>query len=320
MEPPTVRTTVPPVLDGERLDRALVALTEGFSRSRLQVLIREGRVRVDGEAVQRPNASVAQGSELVLALPDPAEPASGDGTRVELEILFEDEHLVVVNKPAGMLAHASERERAGTVADLAVERYGPLPEVQGKGRPGIVHRLDRQTSGVMVLGRSAGALEGLKAQFKARAVEKTYLAICHNEPRFVSEWIEAPIGRSPRHRDRHAVLPGGEGREALTFIEVRERFRGFALMAAHPKTGRTHQVRVHLTHVGLPIVGDRVYRHPGALRVPVPADAPAPGRQALHAARIAFDHPASGERVAFEAPLPEDMEVFLAWLRGAATG
>jgi len=313
--------TVPASLGGERLDRALVALTGdeapalGASRSRLQEWIRAGQVRVDGEVVRKANRVLEPGARIALCVPD--EPPARDvrGAAIgELAVLFEDESLIVIDKPAGLVVHAAPGRRGESLVQRAVARWGELPAVQGEDRPGVVHRLDRLTSGVIVLGRTPEALEGLKRQFAAREVEKRYLALCHHVPRFDGEWIEAPLEKHPTNPARVRIARAG-GRPAATFVEALERFRGFSLLRATPRTGRTHQIRVHLSHAGLSIVGDRTYRHPGALREPVPPEAPPVARQLLHAERLAFRHPASGERVSFEAAPPADFQDFLAWLR-----
>ena len=310
------RFQVPADQHGNRLDRVLAATLGEYTRSRLQQLVKAGRVTVDGEALTRPATPVAAGALLAVDLPPAEAPITAAGDEVhELEVLWEDEHLAVIDKPAGLVTHPNERFRTGTVADLALERWGELPQGQGEDRPGIVHRLDRMTSGVMLLGLSDEGLGGLKRAFQAREVEKTYSAVVHGVPRFDSEWIEAPIVRVPR-RERLRV-GRGEGREASTFLETRERFHGFSHVYAHPKTGRTHQIRVHLEHHGLPIVGDRLYGPRGALEVPLPQEAPPVVRQALHARRIAFAHPVTGEALAFEAELPGDMTVLLEWLRAS---
>ena len=223
--------------------------------------------------------------------------------------------LLVVDKPAGLIVHRNERYQTATLADMAMQQFGDLPSIQGEHRPGIAHRLDRLTSGVLLLGRTTEALESIKAQFKARTVAKTYLALVHGDPRFDSNWIETSIGPSADGRGRFKIVPEGQGRAASTYYEVRERFHGFAYVEVRPRTGRTHQIRVHLTSIGLPIVGDWTYKHAGALKVPLPAEAPAMPRQALHAHRIELDHPVTGERVTFESRLAADMEALLEWLR-----
>ena len=313
-EPRTKSFTADASHAGQRLDRVLVALLPGTSRSRLQSWIRDGRVAVGGRTVTKPGSEVTVGDELVVMLPErPAPAPTHSGS--ELVVLFEDEHLIVIDKPAGMLTHPSARSLSGTVADLAQARFGPLPEIQGENRPGIVHRLDRWTSGVMVLGRTMEVLEDLKRQFQERKVEKTYLALVHGAPRFDTEWIETAIGRPEKKRDRQEVVPDGLGREAVTYFEVRERFHGFTYVACLPKTGRTHQIRVHMTFVGLPLVGDRLYRPRGAIKVPLPDGSPRIDRQALHAQSLALTHPVTGRAMRFEAPLPDDMQALLAWLR-----
>lgn len=300
---------------GQRLDRVLVELMPGSSRARLQAWIREGRVEVDGQRVKKPGAEVAEGVSIVVVPPAPIDREASARLAAELPVLHEDDALVAIDKPAGMLSHPSERTTQGTVADLADARWGPLPHIQGEDRPGIVHRLDRWTSGVMVLGRTRAALDELKRQFKERRVEKTYLALVHGVPRFDSDWIDAPIVRPEHRRDRYEVAREGEGREAQTYYEVRERFDGFAYIACFPKTGRTHQIRVHLTSIGHPLVGDRIYRQRGALAVPVPKEAPAVDRQSLHAHELKLTHPSTGDGLHFEAPLPPDLTAMVEWLR-----
>jgi 23S rRNA pseudouridine1911/1915/1917 synthase len=297
---------------GQRLDRFLAGRA-GLARTRVQALVRAGRVRACGRVIEKPAEPVEAGARYALEEAEEAPPA---GPALELAVLHADLELVALDKPAGMLVHATGAERAGTLAALAEARFGPLPSIQGADRPGIVHRLDRETSGVIVLGRTERALLDLKRQFQERTVEKTYLALVEGEPRFESDWIEAPLGRPAGRRDRQAVVPEGEGRPAATFWEVRERFLGFALLACTPRTGRTHQIRVHLSHAGLPIVGDRLYRPRGRPAPSLPAGAPPLARQALHAQALALDHPADRRRVRFEAPLPADLAAVLAFLRG----
>ncbi|MDE0914484.1 MAG: RluA family pseudouridine synthase [Planctomycetota bacterium] len=306
--------------EGKRLDLLLVERLSGVSRSHIQTLIKAGRVMVDEERAARPGQRLKGGEKILVEAPEAEVATTPAGRPIRtLDVLHEDEHLIVIDKPAGLLVHPTDRVAGGTVADLAQDRFGELPEVQGEGRAGIVHRLDRLTSGVMILGRTTEALENLKLQFKERRVQKTYLALCHGEPRFDNEWVRGFIGIDIRRRDRYRVTDEGGGREAATLVEVRERLSGFSYIAAHPKTGRTHQLRVHLAHLGHPIVGDRVYRHPGALPVPVPDDAPTMGRQALHAARLVLTHPESGQEVSFEASMPDDMSSLLEYLRERAS-
>jgi 23S rRNA pseudouridine1911/1915/1917 synthase len=295
-------------MKGRRLDQALAELVDGFSRMALQRLIRGGAVRLDGEVVDRPGARIESRGRVEIELAPP--PAPTTGTRADLAVVHEDEHLVVVDKPAGMLTHGTAATRGArqedSASDVAVSKFGPLPSLYGEDRPGIVHRLDRDTSGLLILGRTAEALEALKSAFRARTIEKTYLAIVIGDPRFDSEWIEKPLGRKPGQRDRISVVPEGEGREAATYYVVRERFRDFALLAVFPKTGRTHQVRVHLASIGMPLLGEKLYV-PRRLQGKIPRDAPRIERQALHAHALAFAHPVTGEPMRFESPMPEDM-------------
>ena len=329
MSSPTEFTVeIPADHAGARLDVALVALVPGRSRSQLQRLIKGGAVNVGGHEVRRPNTPVEAGAEVVIRM-DGDQEVSKDvagAAIVELDVLHEDESVIVINKPAGLVCHPNPRQTKGTLSDLAVDRFGPLPEVQGADRPGIVHRLDRLTSGVIVMGRTLPALESLKAQFKEREVSKMYLALVHGAPRFDSEWRTGAIGASPKNPERMRVVPSamqdelvesGDARAAETLIERVEELGPVTLVAAHPRTGRTHQLRVHLQDAGLPIVGDRAYSHGGAQRHPLPRTVQRMERPALHARRLTFRHPASGESVTFEAPLPADMEHLVQGLRDA---
>lgn len=307
--------TVSDLQAGYRLDQVLAEEVKGWSRSRLQKLIREQSVRVGGELVEKPGTLLARGTRVEVEFPCAPRPAAPVES-TPLSVLYQDEQLIVIDKPAGMVTHPNQKFQTGTVADLAVAQFGPLPQIQGEDRPGIVHRLDKETSGALILGRDARTLEELKRQFKAREVEKTYLCICHGDPRFDSDWIESRIASTPRHPDRMSIVRDeSRGREASTFFQVRERFHGFAYVSCSPKTGRTHQIRVHLASIGLPILGDKVYRRGGAVAVPYPKEAPDIGRQALHAHALRFTHPLTGAKISVESPLPHVFELALEWLR-----
>ncbi len=308
--------SVPPELAGQRLDRALVRLLEGTSRTRIQELVRDGGVLVEGAPVPKPSLVVEAGWRIeVLDVPR-TRVRPGGPPGAELVVIHEDRHLAVVDKPAGMVTHPTSVVRGRTVSELAEERWGPLPTAQGEDRPGIVHRLDTDTSGLLILARSAESAHELVRMFREREVEKEYLAIVFGAPRFDTDWIEAPIGRAPGRPDRMSVVEEGEGRAARTYYETRERFDRFALLACRPVTGRTHQIRVHLASIDHPLVGDRVYRGRRGLARHVLLGAPPLARHALHAARLAFRHPVGGERLELTAPLPEDLRAWLAWLRG----
>lgn len=310
--------TVPATLDGARLDLVLVELLEDVSRVRIQELIKDGGVRVAGAPAERASQPVEAGwtLELLDVVRSRVRTGGPPGPERELDVIHEDEHLVVLDKPAGMVAHPSSVVRGGTVSERMVERYGPLPSPQGEDRPGIVHRLDADTSGLLVVARSEEAAAGLMTAFQERTVDKHYLALVFHPPRFDSDWIETRIGRLPGRPDRMSVATEeGQGREASTYYETLERFRGFGYVRLKPETGRTHQLRVHLASIDHPLVGDRVYRGRRGLSRHMPKEAPAPTRHALHASELAFTHPVSGERLAFEVPLARDLQRFLDWLR-----
>ncbi|MCK6448464.1 MAG: RluA family pseudouridine synthase [Planctomycetes bacterium] len=309
------RFVVPPDADGERLDRFLVARLPEFSRTQLQSRVRAGAVRVGAELESRPSRLLVAGEHVELALGRPDAPAEDPCAGHELRVVYEDEYFAIVDKPAGLLSHPGAHTVGPSVSELARRRWGELPSLQGEDRPGIVHRLDVGTSGLMVVGREVAAFERLLEAFRERRVAKVYYGLVHGEPRFDTGWIEAPIGRSPSRPDRMSVVPAGEGREAATYYEVLERFHGFAWLACRPRTGRTHQIRVHLAHVDHPLVGDPLYKRAGPHSIRLAPEAPAPARQALHAGRLELDHPVSGARLVFESPLPDDLERLLAWLR-----
>ncbi len=328
---------------GLRLDRALAELLPEISRTRLKELILDGGVWFEGECLRRPSARVETGGEIEIRSVPRARERSGAASEAEPRVLFEDEDLAIIDKPAGQISHPTSVVRGGSVSEWAAARWGELPAPQGEDRPGIVHRLDSDTSGLMIVAKSERAAPALLAAFRDRKVEKRYLALVHGVPRFDSDWIEAPIGRSRKRSDRMSVIEnprpedeprleplrigeeprepedktkGGKGLEASTFYTTRERLGRFALLECQPKTGRTHQIRVHLTHIEHPLVGDRVY--PGRKRVELPRQAPPMARHALHAAGLIFEHPVSGESVHFECSMPEDMQRFLAWAREQA--
>ncbi len=286
---------------GERLDVFVARRLPEFTRSRAQRLIDDGRVTVAGQRA-KPALRLEAGQRVHVVLPPPVadrvEPES-----IALDILFEDADLLAVNKPAGMMVHPAPGHRSTTLVNAILAHCRDLSGIGGVLRPGIVHRLDRDTSGVIVVAKNDAAHNALARQLKDRSVEKTYLALVQGTPRPAEGVIDAPIARDPRNRQRMAVVEGG--REAVTSYRVVERFRGMSLLEVRPRTGRTHQIRVHLAAIGHPIVGDRTYGRPSALIA----------RQSLHARRIAFAHPRSGERMEIEAPLPRDLRDVLARLR-----
>ena len=282
-----------------RLDHYLVALGTWGSRSQVHKLIASGAVLLDG---QQPKAGALLRGRHTIAVRS-APPAVSVGVEPEaiaLDILYEDEQLLVINKPAGLVVHPAPGNWRGTlVAALLHHWHGPRPGLD-PFRPGIVHRLDKDTSGVLVIAKDAATLAALGHQFRRREVQKQYLAWVWGRVRSQSGTITEPIGRNPAHRTRMAVRRGG--RAAETAFEVVERFGDVTLLRLFPRTGRTHQIRVHLTSIGHPIVGDAVY---GRRRTP--AGEVLMERQALHAEQIAFCHPGTGQRVRFTAPAPPDL-------------
>jgi 23S rRNA pseudouridine1911/1915/1917 synthase len=302
---------------GLRLDQFLAGQPEVGSRGRAREIIDAGGVRVDGEEA-RPGLVLGPGQSVAFqgVSPGSADPLAGDGgPPPPLRVLFEDSWLVVIDKPARLASHPPGRRfPEHTVASAARAMFPGLPVLGGEDRPGIVHRLDRDTTGVMLLVRSEAAFHALRAQFHARTVQKEYRCIVHGECRFDSDWIERSIAMDPNRPERMTVVTEG-GREAVTYYEVVERFQGFTHLLCRPRTGRTHQIRVHLASIGHSLVGDRIYRSRRAQHSELPAGAPDPGRQCLHAFRLGIQHPGTLEAMEFEAPLPGDLSALLRWLR-----
>ncbi len=298
---------------GRRLDVFLVARFPELSRTRLQELIDQGRVRVNGRVARRAHR-VASGEtvEIEVVPRPPLEAAPED---IPLEILYEDEDLVVVNKPAGMVVHAGAGASRGTLVNALLHRFGKLSAVGGALRPGIVHRLDRGTSGVLVVARNDSAHRALAEAFRRRQVRKTYLALLHGRFERDSGTIGLPIARDLRRRARMTARRR-EGREARTDWRVLARLDAFTLVEIALHTGRTHQIRAHFSALGLPVVGDALYGAPRQLRAGRQLLPPL-GRNFLHAARIAFTHPRRGELVEIRAPLPVELRSCLQQLAAA---
>jgi 23S rRNA pseudouridine1911/1915/1917 synthase len=288
-------------ISGERLDVFIARAMPHLTRSRVRKLIDDGHVVVAGERA-KPALRLEAGQRVRVDVP-PASEATAAAEAIPLDIVYEDADLLVIDKPAGMTVHPAPGHPSATLVNAILAHCDDLSGVGGVLRPGIVHRLDRDTSGVILVAKNDAAHNALARQLKARTVEKTYVALVEGTPKPAEGVIDAPIARDPRNRQRMAIVEGG--REAVTAYRVVERFRGYALVEARPKTGRTHQIRVHLAAIEHPIVGDRVYGKAS----------PLVGRQFLHAARIAFEHPRTGERVTFEAPLAGDLQAALDALR-----
>ncbi|MCR8549846.1 RluA family pseudouridine synthase [Salipiger sp. P9] len=328
-----------------RLDKALardVPEEAALSRTRLAKLIAEGAVTRGTEVLSDPKAKVAEGDEIVIAVPQAEESHIGPED-IPLEIVWEDDDLVVVNKPAGMVVHPAPGTPTGTLVNALLHHFGGrLSGVGGVARPGIVHRIDKDTSGLLVVAKSDRAHHGLAAQFEAHSAERAYLAVVHGvpdagDPRLVGTRgvsvepggvirIQSGLARHKTDRQRQAVYFDGQGRHAVTRARVLERFGqppAMALVECRLETGRTHQIRVHMAHAGHGLVGDPVYG--GRRKPPLKALGPQAAeavhifdRQALHAAELGFDHPVTGARLRFAAPLPEDMSQLLTALRATS--
>ena len=302
--------------EGARLDRALGTLFPGHSRSSLARLVEAGLVGVAGAVVTRTPHPVATGQRISVAFPEAA-PASVESQDLPVTILHQDADVVVVDKPAGLVVHPAAGHPDRTLVNALLFHLGGLSGIGGEIRPGIVHRLDKQTSGVMVIAKNDDAHRALTAAWNTDAVRKEYLALVYGAPVPALGTVDAPIGRDPRDRKRMAVVPGG--RRAVTEYETVRVFRYVSLVRCRLRTGRTHQIRVHMKHIGHPIVGDPAYSGPQWRGIPdkrVQRLLSSLGRQALHAARITFPHPRTGEVLTFEAPLAEDLRRVFEALEG----
>ena len=290
----------------ERLDHYLVECLPEFSRSRLQALVKDGFVLVDNVPAKKAGQKLEPGSQVEVRIPPPA-PSGLVGEDIPLDIVFENDDLLVVNKPAGMVVHPSAGHDTGTLVHAVLGYEPDIEGIGGEERPGVVHRLDKETSGLILLAKNDHAHRWLQDQFRLRKVEKTYLALVDGAPPTPSGRVEAPIGRDPSHRKKMAIMPPGKGRAAVSEYVTLESFKEHTLLEFHPHTGRTHQIRLHCMFLGCPIVGDKVYGH---RKQSIELD-----RHFLHATRLKIILP--GEKVAktFEAPLPGELVEVLDELR-----
>lgn len=323
-----VQLTVEARAHGWRLDHYLCRLFPNYSRALFQSAIHAEAVLVNGLPV-KPSRRLRVNDRLSVRLPE--EPDSHlPPEDIPLEILFEDDHLVVINKPPDMIVHPGKGNYRGTLAGALQFHFDQLSDLAGQLRPGIVHRLDRDTSGVLVVAKNNQVHHRLSAQFERRDVKKEYHALAWKHIEFESDYIETYVRVHPKHREKMLVCEsGGNARHASTFYEVLERFsptaaNKFSYVRLFPKTGRTHQLRVHLQHIGHPIVADKMYGGRAVLKrsdlnpnLTEEQDAVLIRRQALHAHRLSFEHPETGEPLTFEAPLPEDFQKTLDALRTA---
>jgi 23S rRNA pseudouridine1911/1915/1917 synthase len=301
--------------NGIRLDRALSELFPSHSRNFLANLVAEGRVSVDGTPARKAAQRVETGQRIVIDVPEaaPSDLASQD---IPLTVLYEDGDIVVIDKPAGLVVHPAAGHADQTLVNALLFHVRDLSGVGGELRPGIVHRLDKDTSGVMVIAKHDAAHRKLTANWNSERVRKEYLALVYGTPSTDRGSVDAPIGRDPRDRKRMAVV--SDGRRAVTDFEVAERLRYASLLRCRLRTGRTHQIRVHMKHLGHPIVGDPVYSGPQWRGIPdkrLQKAFSSLDRQMLHATKITFEHPTSGETMTFEAPLPADFRAVLDVLR-----
>jgi len=300
-----------------RLDKYLHGRFSNHSRRFIQDAIKQGAVTVNGQ-VGKPSLKLSPGDEIRLTLPEPPSKEIVP-EEIPLEILYEDSDLIVLNKQPGVIVHPARGNTHGTLVNALAFYSDQLSSGLGEFRPGIVHRLDRDTTGVMVVTKNDGAQWKIARQFELRQVKKTYLAIVHGTPELSADRIKVPLGVHPQIREKYAIRPE-IGKEAITFYEVLESFRGFSLLKLTPKTGRTHQIRVHLSYIKHPIVADDMYEgklvYPWQLADGEPAvEEPVINRVALHAFVLEFQHPTTEKIVKFEAPLPRDMQNLLDALR-----
>lgn len=293
----------------ERLDKFLVSQLPEFSRSRLQGLIKDGFVVVNGRPARKSGQMLEVGAELTITIP-PTEPGVLIPEQIPLDILYEDDDLLVVNKPAGMVVHPAAGHTTGTLVHAALSHAPQMEGIGGEKRPGVVHRLDKDTSGIIFLAKNDRAHRWLQDQFRLRRVEKTYIALVDGKPSTPLGRIEAAIGRSPSQRKQMAVTTSHKGREAVSEYRVLESFTQHTLLQIHPITGRTHQIRLHLAFIGCPVAGDTVY---GRKKPSVPLQ-----RHFLHAAGLSICLPGHTQPQRFESALPAELAAVLHSLRSEA--
>ena len=297
---------------GARLDSFLATQLKDLSRTRIQHSIVDGDILVNDRLV-KPSYRLRDGDQIEIDLPEPP-PLEIVPEPIRLDIIYEDDDLIVVNKPAGMVVHPGAGIDSGTLVHALVYHFNSLSEGAGRTRPGIVHRIDKETSGLLVVAKNNTAHERLAESFHNREVFKLYNALVYGRVSTDRGEIDAHIGRSPHNRTRMSVLRGGAGRAAHTMFEVVRRYQEFTLLDVQIKTGRTHQIRVHMAHIGHPVVGDATYgggRENSIRNVANKSVARSLKRQFLHSAELAFNHPRTGTRLKFSAPLPSELSSIL---------
>ena len=288
-----------------RLDKFLAEVLPSHSRSRLQSLVKAGAVRVNGEVVSKTSHLVTEGDVVLVNIPAPV-PARLEAENIPLDIIYEDENLVIINKPAGMVVHPAPGHDTGTLVHAVLGGLDDLEGIGGELRPGIVHRLDKDTSGLIVVAKNETAHRWLQDQFRTRQVEKVYLALVDGKPPTPVGRIEAAIARDPSHRKKMAIVSDSRGRQAVTEYKVVKEFAAHSLIEAHPFTGRTHQIRLHLAFINCPIVGDRIY---GKKNPTIELH-----RHFLHAQQLSIVLPGESEKRTFSAPLPDELVAVLSQL------
>src|SRR5690349_5358962 len=303
----TIEVRLEPAHAGWRLDRALAASIPTLSRERLKGLIRTGAVEASGTALRDPATKVRGNEDLKVAVPEPA-PAHNVAQDIPLRVVFEDEHLLVVDKPAGLVVHPAAGNPDGTLVNaLLLHCGGSLSGIGGVARPGIVHRIDKDTSGLLVVAKTDVAHEGLARQFAAHSIDRRYLAIVSGVPKANEGKVDAPLARSSANRKKIAIVQDGRGKRAVTHWKRLDVLKDAALVECRLETGRTHQVRVHMASIGHPLVGDPVYGRSGKTHGKILKELQF-HRQALHATELGFTHPVTKHRLSFSSPVPPDMQ------------
>jgi 23S rRNA pseudouridine1911/1915/1917 synthase len=303
----TIDIRLQPAHAGWRLDRALADAAPTLSRERLKTLIRSGAVETSGTALRDPAMKVRGNESFRVAVPEP-QSAHNEPQDIPLKIVFEDEHLLVVDKPAGLVVHPAAGNLDGTLVNALLHHCaGKLSGIGGVARPGIVHRIDKDTSGLLVVAKTDVAHEGLARQFAAHSIDRRYLAIVNGVPKASEGTVDAPLARSAANRKKIAIVEGSRGKRAVTHWRRLNVLRGAALVECRLETGRTHQVRVHMASIGHPLVGDPVYGRSGKTHGKLLKELGF-DRQALHAAELGFTHPVTKHRLSFSSPMPPDMQ------------
>jgi 23S rRNA pseudouridine1911/1915/1917 synthase len=294
--------------DGDRLDRYLSEELPNLSRSRIQQLIEQGHVQLNGKVCTIKKTAVKAGDRISIEIPE-AQPLELQAENIPLDILYEDDQMLILNKPAGLVVHPAPGHQDGTLVNAILAHCPNLPGIGGVQRPGIVHRLDKDTTGAIAIAKTELAHQHLQAQLKAKTARREYLGVVFGSPKMETGTIDLPIGRHPIDRKKMAVVPLEQGgRAAVTHWKVKERLGNYTLMHFQLETGRTHQIRVHSAHIGHPIVGDPVYSSNRSVGVNLPG-------QALHAWRLRVQHPVSGEWIEVTAPPPQTFMTLLEVLR-----